>query len=122
MSATLTVRIAADINSFSKNRTKVERDFVRAAKRIESAGKAMSVAVTAPLLAMGAVFAKSAADDAASVERLKRVFGGAAAEMEGFIKQVMKTIPMTDDALRDLTGTTQNFLTQLGIAPKSATR
>lgn len=120
MAATLTVRIAADINSFSKNLSKVEKDFVRAAKRIESVGKDLSIAVTAPLLAMGAAFAKSAADDAASVDRLKRVFGGAANEMEGFIKQVMKTIPETDDALRELTGTTQNFLTQLGIAPRAA--
>jgi hypothetical protein len=118
--ATLTVRIAADINSFSKNLTKVEKDFVRAAKRIETVGKDLSLAVTAPLLALGGAFAKAAADDAASVDRLKRVFGGAATEMEGFIKQVMKTIPVTDDALRELTGTTQNFLTQLGIAPKAA--
>lgn len=121
MSATLTVRIAADINSFSGKLSKVEKDFVRAMKTIEKAGERMSLTVTAPLLALGTAFAKSAADDAASVDRLKHVFGSASEEMENFIKQVMKTIPETDDALRELTGTTQNFLTQLGIAPKSAT-
>lgn len=119
--ATLTIRIAASITDFSKGLDAAEKRLLKAGDNLERMGERLSLKVTAPLLALGGLLAKSAAEDAASVEKMGRVFGKAQGDMESFVQSLMKSVPATDDALRGMVSSTGTLLTQMGLAPAKAT-
>lgn len=119
--ASLVVRILADIDSFKKGMSGAERELVKTSERMQSIGQKLSLSVTLPFLAMGAAFAKSAAEDEASVKKLEHTFGASAKNMEGFIGNLMKTVPATDDALRQLTSSTDVLLRSMGLGVPKAT-
>lgn len=117
---TLVVKIAANITDFSKGLDAAEKRLMKAGDKLERLGQDLSLKVTAPLLAAGALLAKSAAEDAASVEKMGRVFGKAQGDMESFVQSLMKSVPATDDALRGMVASTGTLLTQMGVAPARA--
>ncbi len=119
-SSSLVVKISADLNDFTRQLDKMTRDVDKAAHKVESVGKALTLGFTLPFVAMGAAIAKSAAEDEASIKKLEHTFGAATANMEGFIKSLMKTVPETDDALRQLTSTTDVFLRSVGFGVPKA--
>lgn len=119
--ASLTVRVLADIDSFSKGMSKAERELMKTGQRMQSLGQKLSLGVTLPFVALGSALAKSAAEDEASVKKLERAFGSSTAAMEGFTKDLMKTVPATDDALRGLTVSTDTLLRSMGLGVPKAT-
>lgn len=118
--ATMSVRFAADIAGFSKDVSKAEKTFLAAGKSMTSMGKELSIGLTAPFLAITGYMTKSAADAEASTARFNRVFGSASDSVNQFAKQMMKVVPVTDDAMHEMLGSTQAFVTQLGLAPRAA--
>jgi hypothetical protein len=118
--ATLEVKILADISNFEKNLPKADRVMLKTADNFTAYGKKLSIGVTAPLIALSAVIAKSAADDAASVAKVQRTFGTQASAMESWISQLMKTVPATDDELRGLAVSTDTLLRSMGLAGPAA--
>ncbi len=119
-SSSLVVKISADINDFAKQLNAATREVDRASRKITDIGKTMTLAITAPFVALGAALSKAAADDEASIKKLEHTFGQSASNMEGFIKNLMKTVPETDDALRQLTSSTDVFLRSLGFGVPKA--
>jgi hypothetical protein len=118
---TLVVKIAANITDFSNGLDAAEKRLMRAGDKLATLGGNLTTRVTAPLIAAAGFFAQSAAEDAASVEKLGRVFGKAQGDMEQFAQSLMKSVPETDDALRGMASTTGTLLMQLGLAPQKAT-
>jgi len=119
--ATMTVKLSADIVSWQKNLDSAEKTFLKSASNIEKAGKEMSLAVTVPLVAIAGAMTKFAADDEAAMVRFSRIFGPASDAMKAFEKQALLTIPATTGEMDRLLATTQNFVEQMGIAPRAAT-
>lgn len=117
---TLVVKISANITDFSRNLDAAEKRLMKAGERLERLGGDLSLKVTAPLIALSAAFAKSAAEDAASVEKMGRSFGAATGQMEKFIQTLMKSVPATDDQLRTLATSTNTLLSSMGLAPQKA--
>ncbi|HEX6050034.1 MAG TPA: hypothetical protein VFZ21_12225, partial [Gemmatimonadaceae bacterium] len=117
---TLVVKISANITDFSRNLDAAEKRLMKAGDRLEKLGGDLSLKVTAPLIALSAAFAKSAAEDAASVEKMGRSFGAATGQMEKFIQTLMKSVPATDDQLRTLATSTNTLLSSMGLAPQKA--
>ena len=113
----MSVKFAADIAEFEKNVTKAEKTFLASAKSMTKMGEELSLKLTAPFLAVTGVMAKSAADAEASMARFTRVFGPATDTVDAFAKQMMKVMPMTRSEMEQLLGTTQAFISQLGLAP-----
>src|SRR5690349_1229154 len=99
---TITVKVAGDITNLSRNLDAAEKRLMKAGANLEKMGQDLALKTTVPLIAMSAAFAKSAADDAASVEKLARTFGAAQGQMEKFTQSLMKSVPATDDAIRGL--------------------
>lgn len=60
--AELAIRFTADLKSFSTGIQNATRQMDREGKKMQKIGKSMSVAITAPLVGLGAVALKSAAD------------------------------------------------------------
>jgi hypothetical protein len=119
--ATMTVKLSADIVSWQKNLDSAEKTFLKSVSNIEKAGKEMSLAVTVPLVAIAGAMTKFAADDEAAMVRFSRIFGPASDAMKAFEKQALLTIPATTGEMDKLLTTTQNFVEQMGIAPRAAT-
>lgn len=97
--ASLTIRIAADLNSFSRDLRKMTKEVDAAAKDIASVGAALTLGVTVPVgLALGAL-AKMGAENEQTAARMRRSFGPATEEVSAALTQLMKVVPETGDAL-----------------------
>lgn len=118
--ASLVVRILADIDSFKKGMSDAERELVRTGSRLQSLGQSLSLGITLPFLALGAAISKSAADDEASIKKLEHTFGASTTAMEQFITNLKKTVPETDVALRQLTSSTDVFFRSVGFGTQKA--
>jgi len=84
------------------------------------AGQTLSLAVTAPLVALGGLSVKFAADAAESASKLEAVFGPATARVNQKIADLRDTIPATTAELQDLFSGIQDLLVPLGMAPAEA--
>lgn len=119
--ASLVVRIAADLSSFKKGMSDAESQMVKTGARLQSLGESLTAAVTLPFVALAGVTAKLAADNEASIKKLEHTFGTSAANMEGFITNLMKTVPATSEELRNLTSNTDVFFRSIGLGIPQAT-
>ncbi len=119
-SASLVVRISADLNDFARQLDAMTKGVAKAASKIEGFGKALTIGITAPVLAAAAALAKLGAENEDVAGRLERVFGNAAASVDASIAQMMKSIPETGTELRKLAISADNMAQGLGLAPPKA--
>lgn len=119
-SASLVVKISADINDFTKQLDAMTRGVDRAAKKIESVGKAMTLGITLPVAAAAAALGKMAAENEDTAGRLSRVFGGMSSSIDASIKDMMKSVPATQTELEKLAISIDNMLQGMEIAPHQA--
>lgn len=120
----LRVVFGADTAAFEKGATEVERRMKRTQKNLEatadkftSAGTALTVGLTAPLVAFGATAVKAAmesADALSQVENTLRTMGGTAGKTTGELQklaasQMGKSLYDDDQILRQVTNTMLTF-------------
>jgi len=120
--SSLVVKISADITDFSKQLDKATRGVDQAAKKIENFGKALTVGITAPVLAAAAALGKMAAENEDVAGRMSRVFGDAAASVDASIKQMMASVPETQTDLQRMAIAIDNMAQGMGLAPANAAR
>lgn len=99
---------------------KVSGSLDSVAASADKAGKALSLKVSAPLVAIGGLSVKFAADAAESADKVDAVFGPAADRINEKIGDLRKTIPATTAELQDLFSGIQDLLVPLGLAPDEA--
>ncbi len=118
--ASLTVRILADLDSFKKGMSDAESQLVKTGARLKSLGESLTIGITLPFVALAGATAKLAADNEASIKKLEHTFGTSSANMEGFIANLMKTVPATSAELRGLTSNTDVFFRSIGLGVPQA--
>ena len=74
--AQINIRFAANLKEFSTQMQNMQRDFARVGNQMQDIGKAMSLAITAPLLGIGGLAMKAAADLEQLKTSLNTVFKG----------------------------------------------
>lgn len=120
-SASLIVRISADMNDFSRQLDKMTRDVDKAAKRIENLGKSMTTSITVPVALATAVLAKFAAENDEVAIRMERSFGSAVGKVRGQLHELMKVVPKTGTDLDKMAVSLNNVAKGLDLAaPQSA--
>lgn len=77
-----TTAFEAGVGRAQKEVTKLNRSFQLAAKNLEGVGKAMSVAITAPIVAMGALTLRAAANFEEGMNRVQAATGATATEIK----------------------------------------
>ncbi len=119
--ASLTVRIAADLNDFSRQLNAMTKDVEHAAAKIEEVGKSMMEFITLPVLAATIELSKLGAEMEETAGRFGRSFGPAAEEVRTALEQVMKVVPKTSQELEKMAISANNMGKNLGMsAPKAA--
>jgi hypothetical protein len=119
-SASLVVKISADITDFTKQLNTATRVVDRATNQIANFGKALTIGVTAPVIAAAAALAKMATENEDTAARLERVFGAASSSVNASIQQMMKSVPEANTDLQKMAITAQNMALGLGLAPAKA--
>ncbi|OQY11123.1 MAG: phage tail tape measure protein, partial [Desulfobacteraceae bacterium 4572_19] len=84
---TLTAYLGADTTQFKKELMQASALMQNTGKQMTAVGKQMSMSLTAPLVAAGAVFTKVSADFEKSLNQVKAVSGATDAQMEQLANQ-----------------------------------
>jgi len=89
-----TVAFEAGVGKAQKELNKLNRSFQSAAKNLESVGRTMTVAITAPITAMGVLTLRAAANFEEGMNRVKAATGATGAEMK-LLTDLARQIGMT---------------------------
>ena len=92
----------------------------RMGKSFENVGKNMSMKVTAPLVALGAVAVKFASDLEESQSKVQVVFGASADAVRDFAKQSATSMGMSEASALEAAGTYGNLFRAMGIGQKES--
>lgn len=118
--ASLVVKISADINDFAKQLNKMTKDVDKAAERIQHLGANMTIGITVPVLAATAALAHLAMENDRVGAQFERVFGEGASRAHQQIAELAKIIPEANTELEEMFIRTKNLVEVLGIAPEQA--
>lgn len=100
--AELKVRIGSDIRDLERGLAKASRKIRDAGRSMQRVGKTLSMAVTAPLVAMGAASIKSASDFEASMTRIETLVGLSRDQVQGMESDVISLARETSISAQDL--------------------
>lgn len=98
----------------------VERSFDRLRDRASQVGRSMTVAVTAPLVALGAISLKVASDAVEAQNKFDQVFGNIADSANQFANQLSSDLRRSDTAIKDNLASLQSFAIGMGFAEGEA--
>ena len=112
---TLRARLVADTSQYNRQMAAAAKQTQKVADKMKAAGKAMTIAVTAPILAAGAAAVKFAADAEEMESKLGVVFGESADSMRAFADSLAKDTNRSSTALRSMAADTGDLLTGIGI-------
>ena len=104
----------------SSGSEKVGQSLDQLGKKATAVGKTLSLTLTAPLVGLGAISAKFAADANESLSKLEAVFGQRADAMNQWIAKLRESVPATTAEIQDLVSGTQDLLVPLGMADSEA--
>jgi hypothetical protein len=99
----LSIQALFDLQGFSSSAQNLERKMKKTAKKLESVGKQMSFAVSAPLIGLGALAVKSAADIETLKTSLQTALGSTAEEANNVYRGIEAFASRTPYAIQEVT-------------------
>lgn len=118
--ASLTVRIAADINDFSKKLGEMTRGVDKAAKKIGDVGKNLTMGVTLPVGLAAVALSRMALENDRTAARMKGSFGEAADAMNERLERMLTLAPVAGTELQQMAIDVNNLGKGLGMAGPQA--
>lgn len=97
-----------------------EASLAKVGKKMQSVGKTMSVAVTLPILGIGAATIGMASDMEESRSKVQVVFGESAGAVEDFAKSAATNLGMSESAALAAAGTYGNLFTSMGMGQEAS--
>lgn len=118
--AQLLVTIGADSKDFEKACDSAEKKFKKFSTEVVKAGKAMSLAVTAPIIAIGGAATKMAMDAVESESLFEVSMGRMADDARKWSEQIRNELGLNSYEVRKSVGTFNVMLTSMGLAEQQA--
>lgn len=89
-------------------------------REMQAGGRALTAAVTLPIVGVGVASVKMASDAAESANKFRVIMGPAAAEVAAQLGVLHRSIPVTSAALQDATSEFVGLFTAMGFVPARA--
>lgn len=118
--ANLEIEIGAVTSGLDKSLKAAESKLASFSQKATSIGKNLSIAVTAPILAIGAAAIKSASDTEESFSKFDTVFRDVAKSAENSFQTLRKEYGLSSLAAKTLLGDTGDLLTGFGFSQEAA--
>lgn len=99
---------------------KLVRQTERMSKSVGRAGRNLTIGLTAPLTAVSAAAVKLAIDAEETANKFDVVFRGSVKAVDSQLKELTRTIPLTQTQMRGLASGVQDLLVPLGLARDQA--
>jgi hypothetical protein len=116
----LKIGLLLDNKDFQKKLRMIERDLKRSSKQWMDAGKNMSMAFTAPIVAAGAMAFKLASDYEESLNKVNVAFGDSAANIEKFAASTLKSYGISKNSALEMSALFGDMSTGMGLSQKAA--
>jgi hypothetical protein len=118
--ASLTLKIAADLNSFTRDLRKMTRGVDEAAKHVSEIGKTMTLGITLPVGLAAAALSKFAVENEQAAARMQRAFGDSADAVHAELEQIMRLAPLAGTEIQNLAVRTRDTAAGLGFGAQQA--
>lgn len=112
----LVVKLDADMSGFENSLSEAERAMGRVGSRLQSAGQALALGVTLPILGVGAAAVHMSARAEESANKFDVVMGSAAGNVRAQFAALHDTIPLTTAQMEGLAAGIQDMLVPMGLA------
>lgn len=99
----INIRAGFDLEGFSKSSQNLSRSLKKTARKMDAIGKSFSTYVTAPIIAIGGLSVKAAADIETLKTSLQTALGGTASAADGAFKSIEAFASKTPYALAEVT-------------------
>ena len=116
----LIVKIATDAANLSSGLDSAQSKMAGVAQKMTSVGKDMSLAVTAPLVAMGGVAIKAASDLSESANKVQVVFGDQATAIQSWAAKSATALGQSKQQALEAVGTFGNLFSAMGIGQQQS--
>ncbi|GAH46270.1 unnamed protein product, partial [marine sediment metagenome] len=124
---TMAVTLSAKTGQFRRDMARANQSVQKfsksmdvASQKVTQAGKAMTIAVTLPLVALSTLAIKLASDAEEIGSKFEVVFRDIADDAERAAKSFAKNFDLADSTAKDLLGTTGDLLTGFGFSQEQA--
>lgn len=114
--ATLVVKLVGDVADYQQKMTSAGSTLDRISGKMTGAGKALSIGVTAPIVAAGVAAVNAASDFEESKNKVLVVFDDMSSTITDFSKNAVSDLGMTQQAALEYAGTFGNLFDSMGIA------
>jgi hypothetical protein len=118
----LTLKISADINDFSKKLNDMTKSVDKAAQKVADIGKNMTLGITLPAGLAAVALGKMAVENEAVGNKMQRQFGPALSDVNHLLEDMMKIVPETMTELQKMTLQVNDFGRGLGMAAPQAAK
>lgn len=120
MTEELQIKLTADLNNFTKGLDKAMGQVDKMGQRLQSAGKKMTVALTAPLTILGGLSLKAASDAEETSAKFQTVFRDISEGANASAKELRNAYGLSSQASEQLLSDTGDLLTGFGFTQESA--
>ena len=114
------VKITADDSALNKSLNRIEKNLAAAGKRMQSLGRTLSLSVTTPIVALGALSIKAASDAEETASKFAVVFKAVGTDAEVAAKRLKDSYGLSSKASKQLLSDTGDLLTGFGFSGKAA--
>ncbi len=121
-SASLVVRVAADLNDFTRQLHTMTKDVEKAASKIKDIGESLAIGITLPVGLATVAMAKMGLESVEVAGRLERSFGGATDEIKAQLERLRTVLPVTATETEQMAIRMNNFAKGLDMAAGPAAK
>lgn len=120
--ASLVVKISADINDFSRKLNGMTKQVTKAADSLTDVGMSLTAGITLPAIAATVALAKFGMENEEIASRMRRQFGPAVDEVDAKLRKLMKVIPLTHSEMSEMAAGIKVMMDGMGMAADKSTK
>lgn len=120
--ASINVKFRVDLKQFSTEMQSALREIDKFGQKMQSVGRGMTAAITAPVLLAGGAAIKYASDYEESLNKVDVAFKNSSSEVRNFAKETLQNFGIAEGTALDLAAAYGDMGTSLGLSTSEASK